>query len=330
MAVTIDTNWHYKGFRVITLENRYLKLDIIPELGATIYNLLYKPADRNLLWHNPRIGLRSVAIGNSYDNNFRGGWDELFPNDCAEVYRGESYPDHGELWCQAWNFEITETSSKACTLHLFVNGSVTPTRMEKWITLRYDEPKIYFRHKLTNLAQWPLEYLWKFHPALQVSQHHRLDLPARSVEAAVSIRNGRGASGQCYQWPFLQSDGETHDIRKVLPPEANVAEMHYATELDQGWCALTDTSSKLGFGLHFDKDLFSSVWLFMSYGGWRGLYTVILEPSTTVPATLQEAKQRGRLASVNGLSSLETESFCVIYEGLSAVSNISSQGLVEG
>jgi len=131
-----------------------------------------------------------------------------------------------------------------------------------------------------------------------------------------------------YEWPFLTSGNKRRDISQALSTDSQVAEMHFATELDQGWCALTDAETKLGFGLAFDKEVFSTVWLFMTYGGWRGLNTVILEPSTGYPHHLRDAKARGRLARLEGGVTLETQVTAVIYEGVSGVVDIERDGHV--
>lgn len=328
MSVTVDLGWSYCGFNVIRLENRYLRLDILPELGANIYNLIYKPKDRNLLWHNPRMALRKAPFGAPYDYNFYGGWDELFPNDPPEIFEGETYPDHGELWCQPWRYSISEQNDRQCTIHLWTDTPVSQARMEKWITLKADDNRVLFHHKLSNLGFRTLHYLWKLHPALEVNIKSRLDLPAKSVEIGPCLGQARGRIGETYQWPFLLSGGEKHDVRLALAPDSQVSEMHYATELEGGWCALTDVRDKLGFGLAFDQKLFSTIWVFMTYGGWRGLNTVILEPSTGYPHKLAEAKTKGRLAHLEAQSSIETEIVSVIYEGFESVGSISSDGQV--
>ena len=132
----LDTNWRFRGFQVLTLENVLLRVDVIPELGGKIYNFIYKPVDRNFLWHNPRIELRKVPLGANYNDNYAGGWDELFPNDAAVEFQGESLPDHGELWCQTWDYEVLKQDSEQVSIRLWRYGSVTQTLMEKSITLR--------------------------------------------------------------------------------------------------------------------------------------------------------------------------------------------------
>ncbi|MBO0862342.1 MAG: DUF5107 domain-containing protein [Chloracidobacterium sp.] len=328
MTVRVDTNWRYRDFQVISLENKYLRLDIFPELGANIYNVIDKPSDHNFLWHNPRVIPHKVPFGGNYDDNFYGGWDDIFPNDPPEQFDAETYPDHGEIWCQPWNYEITEQTSQRCAVRFWVYGRVTQSLVEKWVSLEKNERRIGLRYRFTNLGQKPQSYLWKLHPALFVNERHRIDLPAKSAELGPCLSRPRGQEGQVYEWPFLTSGNQRHEISQALPIDSQVAEMHFATELNQGWCALTDTETKLGFGLAFDKEVFSTVWLFMTYGGWRGLNTVILEPSTGYPHHLRDAKARGRLARLEGGVTLETQVTAVIYEGVSGVGKIERDGHV--
>jgi len=205
--------------------------------------------------------------------------------------------------------------------------------MDKTITLRRDEPMLRFHHRLTNLSNRELLFLWKLHPALAVGPDHRIDVAAKKVfhaDVGPMFPNRFAGKVHEYTWPIaLDSDGRQHDMRVVLTPEARVAEVHLCVELTDGWCALTDTKSKVGFGLSFPKDIFTTVWVLMLYGGWRGLYHVILEPCTAYPRDLREAVQRGRVGHLGGGQTLEADVVAVAYSGKSSVSKIGSDGSVE-
>jgi len=45
----IDTHWRYHDLPVVRIENDKLCVDLLPEVGAKIYNLVHKESDRNLL-----------------------------------------------------------------------------------------------------------------------------------------------------------------------------------------------------------------------------------------------------------------------------------------
>jgi hypothetical protein len=333
-GVSLDANWYYRGYRVLSLENAFLRVDILPELGGKIYNFIYKPFDRNFLWHNPHIELRKVPFGANYNDNYAGGWDELFPNDAAVVFQDESLPDHGELWCQAWSYAVLKETSEEVSIALSRYGSVTQTFMEKTITLRRDEPMLRFHHTLSNLSRRELLFLWKLHPSLAIGPNYRIDVPVKKVMVAdlgASFPNRFNENVQEYIWPMAtDSKQKQHDMRTVLPPDANVAEMHLGVELTDGWCALTDTKCKVGFGLHFPREVFTTVWVLMLYGGWRGLYHVILEPCNSFPRDLGEAVRIGRVGRLGGGQTLTANVVAVAYSGKESVSKIGADGEVEG
>jgi len=329
MAVRVDAGWAYRGFRAIVLENRLLRAVILPELGAKIWEFVHKPSDRNLLWQNPRIEPRAVPVGGGYDDNWCGGWDELFPNDAPVVHNGEALPDHGELWCQPWEWEVRSTAAEA-TVGLRRPGCVTPTRMEKWITLREGESVLRFRHRLENQGAAPIRFLWKLHPALAIAEHSRIDLP---LGRAVIPEDWPGRLGEGiteFEWPMGRTGwGEEVDMRLLPPPTAGTMDFFYGVELSDGWCALTDARERVGFGLAFPRQVFSSVWLFASYGGWRGYHVAVLEPCTGYPFDLNEAVAAGRFGVLGPGESLEAEVAAVAYSGLESVQRISSDGAVE-
>src|SRR3990172_13105384 len=114
----LDPHWRYRELRAIALENARLRLTVLPELGAKLYDLVYKPADRNLLWHSPRLEPRLAVFGQNFDDWWPGGWDEVFPTCDVSTHRGETYPYLGELWSLPWEWEIDEAGPSGGGGHL--------------------------------------------------------------------------------------------------------------------------------------------------------------------------------------------------------------------
>ena len=42
----LDTNWDYCGLKVVRPENDFIRLDLLPEAGAKIYNFIHKPSGK--------------------------------------------------------------------------------------------------------------------------------------------------------------------------------------------------------------------------------------------------------------------------------------------
>ncbi len=323
--VRIDDRWTFRGLPVVTLENSSLRVVICPALGARVLQFEHRASGNDLLWHNPRIEHREVPIGSSYDDNFAGGWDELFPNDLADTVAGERYPDHGELWCQRWHHRIEATGPDSVTLYLSRTGSVTTTTVEKWVTLRATESQLRFRHRITNHGPRGLDFLWKLHPALAITAGDRIDVPGASAEM-VDPTFGRSATPSAFTWPIApQPDGTGVDL-SLVPSLDGARDFVYVRDLSAGWCALRRTQWGLGFGLAFPTEVFSSVWLFMTFGGWRGLSTVVLEPCTTVPKDLNAAIRAGSARHLGAGESLECEVRAVLFEGAEPLTGFADDG----
>jgi hypothetical protein len=145
----------------------------------------------------------------------------------------------------------------------------------------------------------------------------------------VSSDPSLGAVGQSYDWPFLPSaalpDGR-RDMRQVPPPDALVFGGHWATDLREGWLALTDTASRRGLVIVFPADVFRVAWLWQVYGGWRGHYHLALEPWTGYPMRLDEAIAAGAARILGAGETLQAEVAFVVYEGRTSVERVTREG----
>ena len=328
--ISIETAWRYHGLSAIIVENSVLRMIILPELGGKILRLDHKPSDTRLLWENPRLVPRLLPTGTGFDDHFFGGWDELFPNDEPSDIAGESYPDHGELWTQPWGFAVEEHSAEQVRLHMWCEGPVTNTRIDRHIIIERDSPVLHFSYGLKNRGAAPLDFLWKLHPALNVTPASRIDLPdctmIRGDEQFSDL-----AGEERFEWPFCRSKtGDRIDMRFMFSTGCPFKEFLYGINLSEGWCALTDTETGVGFGLRFPKDVFTSVWLFVSGGGWRGYRTAVLEPCTAWPYNLETAVEQGTCAHLEPGGSLACEVEAVLYAGLKGVCEIGADGKVRG
>lgn len=328
MPAHVSTEWTYRGLDAILIENELLRVVVLPQLGAKIWSMIDKRRDHELLWHHPRVAPRPAPFGATYDDWFVGGWDELFPNDAPVEIGGERYPDHGELWSMPWEWSVIEQTRDEVMISLRHAGIITATRFEKRLTLRAGEPLLRINARIRNEGAQPLDFLWKLHPALNVTPNSRIDMPARRVEIDSGFRARLGAL-EAFDWPHATTERGQHvDMRRVPPFESQTCDFYYAVELDDGWCALTDTAAKAGFGLVFDKNVFRTVWVFGAYGGWRGLYTTILEPCSGYPYRLDEAIARGTASRLAPGQQLETEITAVVYHGVEGVTRLTRAGEV--
>jgi hypothetical protein len=80
----------------------------------------------------------------------------------------------------------------------------------------------------------------------------------------------------------------------------------YVAELPASWCGVDDVIQGASIRMQYDGRHMPFLWLFLSYGGWRDCYTVVLEPCTNMPKDLAEAVQSGQSARLDAGAVFQT------------------------
>ena len=96
-----------RRFKTYVLENRYLKVTLVPEFGGRIISMIYKPTGHEELYRTEVSVPYGMKAGNFY-------YDWLM------VYGGifPTFPDaeHGKTWLKPWNFEIVRQAADEVTV----------------------------------------------------------------------------------------------------------------------------------------------------------------------------------------------------------------------
>lgn len=331
MPARVDTSWSHFGLPALLIENEQVRLEVLPDAGGKMYSLVYKPRDAELFWQNPRVPPAVYPPGTPYDDTWAGGWDDVFPNVRQEVWRDMPLHDHGELWTQRWKWEVLEDGPARTLVHMWCYSPLTPARFDKWIALAEGEGIFRLRYRLTNIGPLPFHFMWNLHAAVHTREGVHIDLPADAM--VIDPWNTERFDPEClkYTWPTARGrDGRPVDVSRALPVTAGVCDQHYVEQLLGGWVAVTDSEAGVGVGIRFSKELFRTCWLFLTYGGWRGLQAIVVEPSTGWPSALSEAHAAGRAPVLAAGEALETEVLLIAYEGLRSVTAITPEGKVLG
>ncbi len=325
MTCRFDPHWRYRGLECLRIENEHLAVEVLPQLGAKIHRLIDKARDHDVLWHSPRVAPHQTPLHSNFDDHWAGGWDEVFPTGvtCLNRY-GDELPHMGELWTQTADWRLEECGPEQVVLICSITTPITPARWERRLTVTAGSAVVGLAYRIENLDWRPFDFNWGLHPVQAISPAHRFDAPALQAEVDEHGGGILGRKGERYEWPRFGG----LDVRRALGPETGDFALHYLTELQDGWVACTDTAARRGFGLVFDRQVFSVVWLWLVYGGWRGYYQAIMEPWTGYPSPLDEAVRQGRALSLEPGQVLETELSAVIYGGVESVSALAADGAV--
>jgi hypothetical protein len=318
------------GLRTLILENDSIRTTIMLDRGANFYEFILKKANKDLLFHHPRVKPRAPVLGAlaGIDNWWYGGIDEILPTAFFSTYRGDEYPIIGELWTQTYTCDLLTQTPDEVSAYLSTNTIISPFKIEKWVTLRGDESRVTVRTKITNTGYRDFHFLWGYHCTFAVTPDHRIDMPASKM-LVEDMLDSRFKAGSEYTWPTAtDKNGKTYDLSKVLDSSALMYEYHYATELSDGWLAVTDTKKQTGMGVAFPKEILSKIHLWLNYGIWRNCYNVGLYPLTGYPAAFHKAAEQGTCSRLDPGQSLDCEVSFVAYSGVSQVKRIDRNGKV--
>lgn len=270
----------------IRLLNDQLEISVLPAVGAKIYDLIDRRTGHNFLWHNPRVSPQPYPIDANFDNYWCGGWDDGFPTCETCLHNGEQYPNLGELRSVHWYIDSQNESS----VQLSAFGPISPVKAHKQIRLRESLLEVEF--KIEHQGYLPLDYIWGTHPAYAVEPGCVIHIPARTGIVGQANHAVLGQPGQRYPWPILKTTEGSLNMSLLQPPSGFSAG-HYATDLAAGWYAIEYPHRGIGLLFEFPLDLCPYLWLWLSYGGWRGYYLAVVEPWTSYPVTLSDAVSAG-------------------------------------
>src|SRR5437667_4120124 len=266
MAASLNLAGRIHNLQAVMLESDWLRASVLPAVGAKIYDLIWKPARKEILWHNPRIPPQTYPVDGNFDNYWCGGWDDGFPTCEPCEYGGEQYPGLGEVRSLEWQLPTAVTDRDKATVKLIAFGPISPVRAEKTITRLADSPVLRMRYEITNLGPLPLDFIWGTHPALAAHENLILRIPAKRGIVGQATDPRLGTPGQNYLWPRLETPTEVTDMTRVKPMEAAVACGHYALDLEGGWYAVEDSRTGEGFLLKFPLEECPTLWMWLVYG----------------------------------------------------------------
>jgi len=322
----LETELTYRGWRLLVLENRNLRIAILPEKGSDIIEFRYKPLDLDVMWESP-LGLRPKewfvpTNGRGEQGNFmdyyEGGWQEVFPNaGPATEYKGAGIGQHGEVALAPWTLQVLEESEKRVSVKMAVKTYRTPFALEKVLTLQGDEPTLFMEETVTNLAGEKLEFSWGHHPAFGapfLSGKCLLELPGSpDVEvfpgdgvSQTNLVTGRG------KWPTVAGRDGQVDLRKVPSFQDRVSTFIIITSLSEGRYGIRNPEKGISFQLAWDARIFSHLWYWQVAGGsfnypwWGRTYNMALEPFSG-PPILSNALKEGKVLSLEAGKSLTTK-----------------------
>jgi Domain of unknown function (DUF5107) len=98
-----------RSFRTHVLENRYLKVTLVPEFGGRILSIIYKPTGHEQLYRT-EVGVPYGIKGGNFYYDWLMVYGGIFP----------TFPDaeHGKTWLKPWDFKVVKESAGEVTVSM--------------------------------------------------------------------------------------------------------------------------------------------------------------------------------------------------------------------
>lgn len=150
------------SFKTYVLENRYLKVTLVPEFGGRVLSVIYKPTGREQLYRT-EVGVPYGINGGNFYYDWMMVYGGIFP----------TFPDaeHGKTWLRRWDLKVVKESAGEVTVSMSLKDdfayAAAPSRFRSgstgieattYVTLKADRAALDVRLVLTNPQDKAIDY----------------------------------------------------------------------------------------------------------------------------------------------------------------------------
>jgi galactose mutarotase-like enzyme len=315
----ISDEWDYKGMKTIWMENDFIKIGILADRGSDIFEFRYKPLDVDFMLRlskgirNPQKDFSQMRdTPNQFEDYYYGGWQEILPNTPSFNYRGASLGQHGEVSLTPWKYAILDSSQKKVSVKLWTTPLRVPVKIEKTLSIVFDQPTLFIEEKLSNESKTNLDIVWGHHIAFGLpflTEGAKIETNAKKIISEPTMPDHRRFKpGIESQWPKCKNiDGKEDDASNIPPAEdPPYSDLSYLYGFgDEGNYSIINTDKNVGFNVNWDAKLFKYLWYWQERYAtqdapwWGNAYAVALEPWTSMfKPDAEEAIKKGEWLSI--------------------------------
>ena len=151
-----------RTFKARVLENRYLKVVLLPEFGGRILSIIYKPTGHEQLYRT-QVGVPYGMGGGTFYYDWLMVYGGIFP----------TFPDaeHGKTWLKPWDFRVVNENTDEVTVAMSLTDNfdypAAPGRFRKsstgieatyYVTLKAGRAAVDARMVLNNPSDRAISY----------------------------------------------------------------------------------------------------------------------------------------------------------------------------
>lgn len=286
----------------VVLENRWLRVTVLPGRGAQVHELLHKPTDTDLVWRWER-GLPPPADApdhalpqGGFQDAFAGGWDLMLPA-VSRLVAAPTVGSHGEVWALPWDVTVVRDDPDEVVVRFETRCRRTPFDVRRTLRLG-GAPQLEVRTEVRHRGRVPHPFAMGEHAIWDVGQAlahgARVELGHAAGgglrTAPVQPEGSALVAGATSDWPTAPLlDGSTRDLSRVGPADRGSTGLA-AVRVDAGSVRLAPASGP-AVDLGWDADVLPWLLLWLPLGGdvaapWFGTVEALgLEPVSVPPWT---------------------------------------------
>ena len=183
----------------------------------------------------------------------------------------------------------TQPGQNKSHVHLAAGGPINPVRAEKQVTL--EGRSLQMNYSVHNEGYAPIDFIWGTHPAFAIEPGCRLHIPSNSALVSQANPARLGQPNQRYPWPILETPQGRVDM-SVVPSPGNHNAGHDVFNSKRVGMLLNIRIAKRRVR-RIPRRVCPHLWLWLSYGGWRGDIWPPSNLGPVFPSTLSEAAAAG-------------------------------------
>ena len=326
-----------------------MRITVLADKGADIYSFVHKPTDTDFMWKTP-WGVRdpSKSVPPTGDPSsiwldfYEGGWQTVVPHGgySDQVY-GADFGIHGDVNLIPWDTVVVEDTYKSVSVRFSAKSVRMPMKVTKILTLVSGSPTLKVEESVTNEGEEDLDVVWLEHIAIGppvLSDKSRLFVPeSKLLSHPESIDpNSKLEPDFVGEWPIMNAkDGSVLDFSRIPTKEDRSLDMAYMTEMSEGWYALLNEETNIGWAVSYPVETFKYLWYWRNFGGgygypWYGrCYNAGLEPCTSFGnGGIKQAQENGSALNIGAGATVSVTITAGPFTGTGTVNRVDLDGNV--
>ncbi len=345
----ISDSWTFRGLKAVVLENELVRVTVLADKGADIYSFVHKPTDTDFMWRTP-WGVRDPRYtvpptgdpGSIWLDYYEGGWQTVVPHGgYADQVYGADFGIHGDVNLIPWDTELTEDTPDKISARFTAKSIRMPMTVSKTLSLVSGSPTLIVEESVTNEGEENLDVVWLEHIAIGppvLSDKARLFVPDSKVLSHPESIDPNSKLEPDFEgtWPNVNTkDGSVIDFTHIPPKEDRSLDMAYMTGMSEGWYALLNEETNIGWAVSYPADVFKFLWYWRNFGGgygypWYGrCYNAGLEPCTSFGnGGIKQAQENGTAFNILAGQTVSVSISAGPFTGSGTVQNVDPNGKV--